>query len=97
MKFNFEKIKEQTLETIVIVIIFMIILSFFDYTHWNGIQEEEDKSIPKKIFNRLYFLTSTISSVGYGDISPKSYLCKFIVILIQILVSIHIISSIGKY
>lgn len=94
MKLNFGKIKENLLGTVLIVIIFMIIISFLDYTHWNGIQEEEDKSIPKKIFNRYYFLISTIASVGYGDITPKSYLCKFVVSLLQILVTTHIISYI---
>jgi hypothetical protein len=81
----------------VIVIIFLIILSFLDYTHWTGIHKEEDTFIHKKIFNRYYFVASTISSVGYGDISPKSYLCKSIVSVLQILVTIHILSSIGKY
>ena len=86
MKVNFKKAKEVFLETFIIISIFIIILSFLDYTHWNGIYEEEDKSIVKKIFNRYYFLTSTISSVGYGDISPKSYFCKAIVSILHILV-----------
>ena len=97
MKINSKKFKETLLEILVIVCIFITILSFFDYTHWNGILEEEDKSIAKKIFNRYYFVTTTLSSVGYGDISPKSYSCKLIVSLLQILIAIHIINIVGNF
>lgn len=97
MKINIKKLKEIILEILVIGGIFITILSFFDYTHWNGILEEEDKSIVKKIFNRYYFVTTSISTVGYGDISPKSYSCKFIVSMLQILVAIHAVSIIGYF
>ena len=97
MKINIKKLKEIVLEILIIGGIFVTILSFFDYTHWNGILEEEDKSIVKKIFNRYYFVTTSISTVGYGDISPKSYSCKFIVSMLQILVAIHAVSIIGYF
>jgi ABC-type cobalt transport system substrate-binding protein len=97
MKINLKKTKEIVIEVIVIIIVFLVILSFFDHTHWTGIHEEEDKSIVKKIFNRYYFITTSISSVGYGDISPKSYSCRFVVSLIHILVTVHIMSLIGKF
>ena len=97
MKINFKKTKEIFLEVILIIITFIIILSLFDHTHWNGIEEEEDKGIIKKVFNRYYFITTTISSVGYGDISPKSYICKFIVSILHIMVAVHIVSLIGHF
>lgn len=97
VRINFPKLKESLIEIAIICIVFLIILSCLDYTHWNGIYEEDDKSITKKVFNRYYFITTTISSVGYGDISPKSYICKFIVSLLHILVAIHIISIIGSF
>ena len=97
MKINFKKTKEIFLEIFLIIITFIIILSFFNHTHWNGIEEEEDKSIIKKIFNRYYFVTATLSSVGYGDISPKSYICKFIVSILNILVAVNIVSLIGNF
>lgn len=97
MKINIKKLKEIVLEILIIGSIFITILSLFDYTHWNGILEEEDKSIAKKIFNRYYFITTSLSTIGYGDISPKSYSCKFIVSLLQILVAIHVISIVGHF
>ena len=97
MKINSKQLKEMVLEILIIGVIFITILLFFDYTHWNGILEEEDKSIVKKIFNRYYFVTTSISTIGYGDISPKSYSCKFIVSLLQILVAMHIMSIVGHF
>ena len=97
MKINFKKTKEIFLEVFLIITIFVIILSFFDHTHWNGIEEEEDKSIIKKLFNRYYFITTTVSSVGYGDISPKSYSCKFVVSVLHVFVAIHMVSLIGDF
>lgn len=97
MKIHLEKIKETFLEIFIIIIVSVIILSLFDYTHWNGIEEEEDKNIIKKLFNRYYFITTTISSVGYGDIYPKSYSCKATTSILHILVTAQIINLIGKY
>ena len=46
----------------------------------------------KKIFNRYYFITTTISSVGYGDISPKTYHVNVIIISnIQYIILIEIL------
>lgn len=97
MKINLERLKESVSEIFVLCILFIIILTFYDHTHWNGIEEEEDKSYLKKIFNRYYFITTTISSVGYGDISPKSYVCKFIVSMLHLLVAIHAVNILGDF
>ena len=97
MKINTKKAQEVFLEFFIIIIIFLIIFSFFDYTHWNGIYEDEDTSLIKKFINRYYFLTSTISSVGYGDISPKSYSCKLLVSILHIIVATQLISLIGLF
>jgi ABC-type cobalt transport system substrate-binding protein len=97
MKVDFKKLKETFLEVIIIIFIFVIILSLFDYSHWNGIEEEEDKNIIKKIFNRYYFITTTISSVGYGDINPKSYSCKLLISFLHILITIQIINLVGNF
>jgi hypothetical protein len=97
MKINFGRLKENLLETVIILAVSVTILCFFDYTHWTGIEEEEDKNIVKKIFNRLYFATTTMSSVGYGDVSPKSYGCRGVVMFVQILVILHILSVLGRH
>ena len=97
MKINTTIIKETLFELFCVYFIFVIILSFFDYTHWNGITEEDDKNIVKRVFNRFYFITSTISSVGYGDITPRTYATKSIVSVLHVLVTINIVKLIGKF
>jgi hypothetical protein len=41
-------------------------------THFNGIKKEEDEKFTDKLFNRLYFSMVTVTTLGYGDVSPKS-------------------------
>ena len=74
--------------TIIIILLALIVVSlmFFDHTHFGGIDEEEDKNLTDALINRLYFTSTTISSVGYGDIVPKSRSLKLFTIIIHILV-----------
>jgi hypothetical protein len=69
---------------------FLIILLGYDHSHWNGIDEENDETIIKKLINRFYFLTSTFSTAGYGDITPKTNSCRVIIIILQLFVIIGI-------
>ena len=66
------------------IIIFTCILCLFDKTHFNGI--DEDESLSTLIFNRFYFVTSSFSTVGYGDVSPKSKTTKLIVVILQLII-----------
>lgn len=38
--------------------------------HFNGV--DPDETMMQRLENRLYFTVSTLSTVGYGDITPKS-------------------------
>ena len=67
---------------------------FFDYTHWDGIDKEEDKILFNKFINRLYFSSTTLSTVGYGDIVPKSNSNKIITIFIHIIILLTVIEFI---
>ena len=66
--------------------VFLFILLYFDHTHWNGIEEKEDKTIPDKILNRLYFLANTFSTSAYGDITPKSKITRCVIIIVDIFI-----------
>ena len=76
-----------------ILIVFTIIFSFFDYTHFGGINKEQDKNLTNKIFNRFYYAVTTLSSAGYGDIVPKSNILKMISILLQFILIISLMSG----
>lgn len=74
-----------------VIIIFLVIILQFDYKHWNGIEKKTDDTIQDKILNRFYFLTTTFSTAGYGDITPKTKETKIIVIIMQICVLLGIV------
>jgi len=79
---------------IITIVLYTMILSFFDKSHFNGINDVE-KSLMTKIFNRFYLITTTFSTVGYGDISPKSKITKSIIISLQLLMIFEIIQLIS--
>lgn len=49
--------------------------------HFNGIEKQHDNTLLKKLGNRVYFATITITTLGYGDISPKSGTARALVIM----------------
>uniref|UniRef100_A0A6C0L422 Potassium channel domain-containing protein n=1 Tax=viral metagenome TaxID=1070528 RepID=A0A6C0L422_9ZZZZ len=67
---------------------FAIIFTIFGYntTDWNGISEEEDKTLYQKIFNRLYLSMVSISTIGFGDISPKTKILRLLMMIYIILI-----------
>lgn len=50
-------------------------------THFNGIDKKHDDTLLKKFGNRVYFSAITITTLGYGDISPKSGTARTLVII----------------
>ena len=86
-------IKLLQLLTIGIVIIFFFagIFYMFDHSHFNGIDKEDEEH---KLINRLYFTITTLSSAGYGDITPKSVEVKGISIVLQFILIISLMSGI---
>jgi len=65
----------------------------FDHTHFIGLEEEDDNDILNKMFHRLYYTMSTLSSAGYGDITPKSYPIKIVSILLQLILIVSLMSG----
>ena len=80
MKINQSKLLNIVAISLFVVIIFSIIFYNYDYTHFNGLNEKNDTN---KLFNRIYFTVTTLSSAGYGDITPKSNEIKIISIILQ--------------
>lgn len=65
------------------IILFAIIYTIACPTtdHWKGIQDDQDKTVFDKFFNRLYFSLTTMTTIGYGDIAPVSKRARSIVLL----------------
>ena len=69
-------------------------------THFHGISQDSDKSTIGAFFNRLYFSTVTVTTVGYGDITPKSIVARtitmiaiFIVLFEVVVIVSHVVSK----
>lgn len=88
------KLKKLSQSTLTFLVFFSAIFYHFDYNHWIGINEEDDRTFINKLFNRLYFTMTTFSSTGYGDVSPKSKQLKIVVMIFQFLMTISIIDFI---
>jgi hypothetical protein len=78
---------------LVVLIVFTSIYTiFFDKHHFNGIDKEDN--IIEKIENRLYFTLTTMSTVGYGDITPKSLSCRMVTSVLMGIVILGLITTV---
>lgn len=92
--YDFDILFNYFIKICIILTIFTLIYMNFDYKHWNGINQIDDKSFFKKILNRLYFTAITFTSVGYGDITPKSNINRIITIIFNIIILLIILEFI---
>ena len=88
---------------ILTVLSFTALYSTFlwDSYHWNGMDDNIDSNDPyltqKKLFNRLYFSITTTSTVGYGDISPRTTLARILVLLNILTIVVEGISILHEF
>ena len=54
-----------------VVVLFSILTFMYSAEEFSGIDVETDVGF-KRLENRIYFVLTTLSSVGYGDIYPVS-------------------------
>ena len=80
----------------ILITIFTFLFTLFDHTHFDGFGELDDSTIPKRIFNRLYFTITTVSSVGYGDISPKTTDIRCVVMILQTILIFAVVDYFNK-
>ena len=64
-----------------------------DYRHFKGLNRRDDANIYQALFDRFYFILVTISTMGYGDISPASNRAKASVIAIILFVVVIILNT----
>ena len=76
----------------VITVLFSCLLLTCEASEFNGLGEESGNL--DKYMNRLYFTITTLSTVGYGDISPKSLRAKIITMILQALVTIGTVTTV---
>jgi hypothetical protein len=54
-----------------LITLFTTLTLMYSALEFSGIDAEDDSGL-KRVENRLYFVLTTLSSVGYGDIYPVS-------------------------
>lgn len=72
-----------------IVMIYMIFCR--SHKHFKGLNQYNDSNFIHAFINRLYFVLTTICSIGYGDIAPHTIRAKVITILIILLMFVAIL------
>ena len=65
---------EKCVALMVLFVVFLLATLPLSSTHFHGFDKEERSS--QRLLNRLYFVATTLSTVGYGDTSPKSGIAK---------------------
>ena len=60
-----------TVKIVTIVLVYLLWLSTMDASEFSGIDAETDYGA-RFLLNRVYYILTTLSSVGYGDIYPVS-------------------------
>ena len=73
--------------TLMIIIFGLINTNLTNVDEWVGNNAPNEKSsYLDRLFNMIYFSSTTFSTVGYGDIYPKSKRAKILVMLQHIII-----------
>jgi len=64
----------------------ILLIRGWDTNDWYWWEEPNDSTFREKLLNRFYFSAVTFSTVGYGDITPKSSELKLLVSVLSILI-----------
>ena len=86
IKLNMARIYKCAFLVFIIITVFTIIFSLFDSTHFYGLTKENDNKITDRIFNRIYFTITTLSSANYGDIAPVTRITKLFTMILQLII-----------
>jgi len=92
----------DALKNVLIVVAFLMAITVGltvicrDYRHFNGLKRREDANIYQALFDRFYFIIVTVSTMGYGDISPATNRAKGAVIAIVLFVVVILLNTFSK-
>lgn len=90
---------DDVIQNLLIVVGFVISMTVIltivcrDYRHFKGLNRRDDANIYQALFDRFYFILVTISTMGYGDISPATNRAKASVIAIVLFVVVIILNT----
>jgi hypothetical protein len=64
-----------------------------DYRHFKGIDRLEDLYWGDAFLNRFYFVLTTFTTIGYGDITPRSKRARILTISIILFIMVVILKT----
>jgi len=79
--------------TILTIALGLLIVCRDAVTHFNGMDIKLDKNLAGAFFQRTYFILTTLTTIGFGDVSPKSVRAKLAVMFIIFTVVAVILSA----
>ena len=85
--------KYNVISVLSFVVVFTAFLTILDAKEFSGIDENDDKNFGSRIFNRFYFVCTTLSTAGYGDIYPKSMVARTTVVLMLFVIMTELMSK----
>lgn len=68
------------------ILTLILLLTCRDASHFNGLDKKLDENIFGAFFQRFYFITTTLTTIGYGDISPASIRARAILLIYIIVI-----------
>lgn len=79
--------------------IFVMVYMVFcrSHTHFKGLDAKNDARFIDAFVNRLYFVVSTVATIGYGDIAPISMRARIITIGIIIVIFLAILKVFDSF
>jgi hypothetical protein len=92
-----ELLVKHTFYILLFLIFSTLIIIPLDYKNWNGIDEINDRNLYKRVFDRLYYVSTAVAGVGDGLITPKSYTAKSISIFLHIMAIFGFLHVIRDY
>ena len=70
--------KVKYVATGMLIALSLYMTTMYRTTSWKGLDADQDDTIFKKLANRLYFTAMAQSSVGLGDMVPKTIFGRLI-------------------
>ena len=68
-----------------------------DYRHFKGIGRLEDLYWGDAFLNRFYFVLTTFTTIGYGDITPRSKRARILTIFVIFLTMVLILKAFNGF
>jgi len=67
-----------------VVVVFTAILHQLGPEHFSGLDDEDPDDPRERVFHRLYMVMTTLTTVGYGDVYPKSRIARAVTMALML-------------